>query len=346
MGKADLSRTTFSRDPKAGVEVADIYESNALEKFAKAPSAKPPTALSSLLPDISADKTLALINDPKTKSFLDKRGVELPTALNQIKSLTPSKVNFSKAIDAYGPEKLQTVLGTMQEAIPSDKLNQVSDGILGHVMEAWDTNAIFGEDLAEGFTNWQNSETLGFDNLEANYKPMLDAYKFGVVAWGVSQGDYSGLSVWLLEATEDSVGDSLTEQMLQIAATTGVVFAVKTIVEKLKERRRLKKELAQRTIPKLLRGYNFNRGKSNAEKQKDAKGLVDQLYELDPNWQIATRDGKEVFSYHNYHYASVGSLEIMQWDNRTSVQASIYKERNLHQVRSGDLVRKQYPFIL
>lgn len=342
MARADLSKTTFGRDPRAAAEAADVYAVEALDSFLKNPDLGAPSELESLLPGVPADLALSILQDSGLQDFIAKLGMDISTFLSNLGGLLPALLDMAWVAAKHALSKVWDILKTLWDALPTDWLNTIGNEMFDFIVAGWDTFSKWGTDLLGGFSAWLATSKLG-GNESDFYLPIVDIFNFAVVAYGVSQGDYTGLAVWLGNTVGTLVGNDLIEQLLTIAAVVGIVAAVILIIDALRSDNAFKPHVAKQTVPKLLRGYRLDRGLSTAARQTEATRFVDMLDELDIDWQHRTRDSDRIYSYHNFRHAQTDSLEILKFDDRTKAQAAIYTERFLYPRNVTSYVYSQYP---
>ena len=340
MPGANLSLTTFGNGARKGLEVVDVYSKEALDRFLTNPDLESRKSITDLFPGLKPESVEGIVSDPDLKAILDAQGTDIFTFLKGIISDLPVGVDLSLLTDNFLITYIADFARMIKNSLPVQWLKNVGTDIFLYMLEGARAMSDNGIDILGAFSVWQAGESV-IDAVTGSFTEASDLFQFATIAYGVSKGETTGLSVFIQEIGTKVFGNGLLTQLLLVAAANGIADAIATLFEETT----VPFTAAQKreTIPSLMRGYVLDRRLARAKYWEEATRLVDQLYDLDPRWQLYHRHDKDITSLKNYVYANTDVLTILKHEPRTNKNASIYHERRLRPLQSTYMSAVQYP---
>lgn len=363
MSFADLSLSSFNTDPKKGLEVADIYASDSLDKFLANPESADSSTIADMFPGVKPNRVVEVLNDPKLKAELDKTGQSVTQKVDDVDRALPGDIKTADVMDKHDIMSISDTVGRLSDMLSPDAYNSLSPSML---LSLLDTVPYFSEmaDRFKGYGNTLFGDTLKlasgfFDDLKALPRgPFLS----GLLDIGAELGYMASLAIELVKnsplgtavssvmsllqntgSAAAGLVDELYKFVLKHAALIGDIALVTAIVLAIRDR--LQSHEKKKTVRQILTSYSYDRSKPRSERTAMAKELVDLLLSLDPNWNTTDRDGETVGNFAQFRFATFDALDILKYDKRTEVQAIIYMDKQYRAEPYKVIAREQYDYV-
>ncbi|UKZ10974.1 hypothetical protein CZP2022_251 [Vibrio phage C-ZP2022] len=309
MAKADLSKSTFSNDPKDTALVPDIYNEEAVKSFLENVLPEGDFSLSSVFPDVPSDvlslgpskEILGVISD--TAGGLDKlknigSSENLLETIRILKSNIPPGAMLDKLMATYDIATLTEGLRKIRSILSPSRWQKIGNDFLTGVFDNMSYLA----------------ESLGFE---------CDFCK-GICGELGNQygGNYPDSEYWegaiLLHDLEDLLRCSLWEQALSIVdglsggllsdGTIGKILARASRVAAIMQRFDFVQDWIYKAkeyfgaddraavLEGTISGYKINRNLSPKDYEEEAVRIADILTEIHPNWFYQNTANGQVLS--------------------------------------------------
>ncbi len=179
MGQADLTKTTFQKTPKAGVETIDAYDTDKINSFVGSSNdVGLREVLTDIYPDLDPNKLQTILKDPRTNEYLGKTGTTLHEVFSTLSGLIPPRVSLSDVLGFGSLAESTDFFGQLKEYMGSTEYNKLD---LGFITTMFDKFKLFKGNFGfESFT----SDGGGFD-----FSAIKDA--FGTIDLDLD-GDFLG----------------------------------------------------------------------------------------------------------------------------------------------------------
>lgn len=357
MDAEKIIKTSFGSKPKLGLEVIDIYKKESLQKFVEDPTTPGGVKLvNEVYPELKADKAMEIINDPKTKEYLDKAGIELKELINKTKGILPAGVDLSGLLGDFSlPECFQFSTSlknsiSMPEWLKIDGSTMKSifsyakglykeyniDGLMDNDMVAW------GMAQASSLGKSIKAGAGGVGDFV-----MSAAHKYGVSEKLIGLKDMGKDVVkWITDdaSIPDSIKNNMLVDIAVKAAKDGDTDFFKDIYDSAKGFFTAKDRVD--TIRGLLSGYVLPPGIKPAGYAAESTAFLGKLNDIDMAWSTTHRNGVVVDNLYNLTLASLDAVFILGFNDTTRAESAVMQSFRPKMETYQKVAKDNYPYLV